>query len=95
RDNRFKGQNYDCCVKYYQSVFKRIRPNLSDEIFKEIYSNVIQQSDMKNIAPDMTIYQFLDKLDNEKEMNYIIEVSIPKVLINDTKVNSKIEKEGT
>lgn len=95
RDNRFKGQNYDCCVKYYQSVFKRIRPNLSDEIFKEIYSNVIQQSDMRNIAPDMTIYQFLDKLDNEKEMNYIIEVPTPKVLINDTKVNSKIEKEGT
>ena len=50
---------------------------------------------MRNIAPDMTIYQFLDKLDNEKEMNYIIEVPTPKVLINDTKVNSKIEKEGT
>ena len=95
RDNRFKGQNYDCCVKYYQSVFKRIRPNLSDEIFKEIYSNVIQQSDMRNIAPDMTIYQFIDKLDKEKEMNYIIEVPTPKVLINDTKVNSEIEKEGT
>ena len=66
----------------------------NDEIFKEIYSNVIQQSDMRNIAPDMTIYQFLDKLDEEKEMNYIIEVPIPKILINDTKVNSKIEKGG-
>ena len=81
--------------EYGEPDIPRFGFSKEDEIFKEIYSNVIQQSDMRNIAPDMTIYQFLDKLDNEKEMNYIIEVPTPKVLINDTKVNSKIEKEGT
>ena len=82
RDNRFKDQNYKCCVKYYQSVFKKIRPNLSDEIFKEIYSNVLQQSDMRNIAPDITIYQFLDKMDEEPEIDFKIETPTPKILFN-------------
>ena len=95
RDSRFKDQNYKCCIKYYQSVFKRIRPNLSDEIFKEIYSSVLSQSDMRNIAPSLTIYQFLDELDKEPIIDFKIEVPTPKVLLDDVKVNSKIEKEGT
>ena len=44
---------------------------------------------MRNIAPDMTIYQFLDKLDNEKEMNYIIEVPTPKILLKDLEESNK------
>lgn len=83
RDNRFKDQNYKCCVKYYQTVFKKIRPVLADNIFKEIYSNVIQQSDMRNIAPDVTIYQFLDMMDKEKIVDYDIEKPTPKILIED------------
>ena len=83
RDDRFKNQNYQCCVKYYQTVFKRIRPMISDNIFKEIYSSVVQQSDMRNIAPDMTIYQFLDKLDKEEEIDYKIEEPIEKVVIKE------------
>lgn len=83
RDERFKDQNYQCCIKYYQSVFKRIRPDLSDNVFKEIYSNVVQQSDMRNIAPDVTIYQFLDKLDIEPKIEFEIEKPTPKILISD------------
>lgn len=81
RDKRFKDQNYQCCVKYYQTVFQKIRPELSDEIFKEIYSNVVQQSDMRNIAPDVTIYQFLDMLEKEPKIEFEIEQPTPKVLI--------------
>lgn len=81
RDKRFIDQNYKCCVRYYQAVFKKIRPDISDEIFKEIYSNVIQQSDMQNIAPDITIYQFLDMLEKEPKIEFEIEQPTPKVLI--------------
>ena len=83
RDSRFKDQNYQCCVKYYQTIFKRIRPDLSDEIFKEIYSNVAQQSDMRNIAPDLTIYQFLDILDKEPMIEFEIEKPMEKIMISD------------
>ena len=81
RDKRFKDQNYQCCVKYYQTVFQKIRPELPDEIFKEIYSNVVQQSDMRNIAPDVTIYQFLDMLEKEPKIEFEIEQPTPKVLV--------------
>lgn len=83
RDKRFKDQNYQCCIKYYHTVFKKIRPELSDNIFKEIYSNVVQQSDMRNIAPDVTIYQFLDMLDKEKVVDYDLEKPTPKILVED------------
>ena len=83
RDSRFKGQNYDCCVKYYHTIFKDIYKDLPEEAFKEIYSAVLQQSDMRNIAPDITIYQFLDKLDKEKCKDMNIEQPTPKVLLED------------
>lgn len=85
RDSRFKGQNYDCCVKYYHTIFKDIYKELPEEAFKEIYSVVVQQSDMRNIAPDITIYQFLDKLEKEKCKDLSIEQPTPKVLVTDIK----------
>lgn len=87
RDERFKEQNYKCCVKYYQTVFQKIRPELSDNVFKEIYSNVVQQSDMRNIAPEQTIYQFLDKLDKEDKIEFTIEQPTPKRLVADIEKN--------
>ena len=87
RDERFKEQNYKCCVKYYQTVFQKIRPELSDNVFKEIYSNVVQQSDMRNIAPEQTIYQFLDKLDKEDKIEFTIEQPTHKRLVADIDKN--------
>lgn len=83
RDKRFKDQNYDCCVKYYHTVFKDIYKDLPESAFKEIYSNVVAQSDMANIAPDITIYQFLDMLDKETPKNINIEQPTPKILESD------------
>lgn len=65
RDPRFKEQNYKCCVKYYNEVFKKIRTELSDKIFEEIFSEVMRTSDMTGIAPKITIYQFLEQLEQE------------------------------
>lgn len=92
RDARFKDQNYLNCVKYYQLVFKNIRPEIPDNIFKEIYSQVVQQSDMMNIAPDLTIYQFLDKLEAEEIQDFKIEEPTPKILLKDIKENKKKEE---
>lgn len=69
RDPRFKEQNYNWCVIYYQEIFKDIRSTLTPKIFKELYSTVMKNSinGMQGIAPDLTIYQFLDKLENESD----------------------------
>lgn len=93
RDSRFKEQNYKNCVKYYHLVFKNIRSEIPDNIFKEIYSQVIMQSDMINIAPDITIYQFLDKIAEETIENWEIEQPTPKVLISDIQKEQKKKDE--
>lgn len=38
---------------------------------------------MRNIAPDVTIYQFLDMLDKEKVVDYNLEKPTPKILVED------------
>lgn len=67
RDPRFKNQNFEYCVKFYKEIFKDIYKELSDKIFKEVYSTVMRDSsnNMIGIAPDVTIYQFLDILEKE------------------------------
>lgn len=67
RDPRFKDQNFQYCVKFYKEIFKDIYKELSDKIFKEIYSTVMKDSaqNMIGIAPEVTIYQFLDILEEE------------------------------
>ena len=67
RDPRFKEQNFKSCVKFYREVFRDINKELSDKIFKEIYSKVMMDSaqGMIGVAPEITIYQFLDILEEE------------------------------
>ena len=89
RDSRFKDQNYDCCVKYYHTVFKDIYKDLPEQAFKEIYSTVVAQSDMRSIAPDVTIYQFLDMLEKETPKDLNIEQPTPKVLESDKSSNEE------
>lgn len=90
RDPRFSKQNYNSCVRYYNEVFKKIRPELSDQIFKEIYSQVIMQSDMINIAPNITIYQFLDEMEKAEYKDY---GSVPKPTVNLVKEGQDIPDE--
>ena len=67
RDPRFKEQNFNSCVKFYKEVFKDINKELSDKIFKEVYSSVMRDSaqGMIGVAPHVTIYQFLEILEQE------------------------------
>ena len=69
RDPRFKEQNFKWSVTYYKEVFKDIRNTLSPKIFKEIYSTVMKNSSggMIGVAPELTIYQFLDELEKSIE----------------------------
>jgi glycosyltransferase involved in cell wall biosynthesis len=67
RDPRFKEQNFNSCVKFYEEVFRDINKELSDKIFKEVYSTVMRDSaqGMLGVAPHVTIYQFLEILEDE------------------------------
>lgn len=67
RDPRFKEQNFNSCVKFYKEVFRDINKELSEKIFKEVYSTVMMNSskNMIGVAPEVTIYQFLDILEKE------------------------------
>lgn len=72
RDPRFIEQNYNACVEFYDKAYSLIKDKISDKIFKEIFSQVYNSTahDMFGIAPEITIYDFLDKLDKEvKERN--------------------------
>lgn len=67
RDPRFKEQNFNSCIKFYKEVFRDINKELSEKIFKEVYSTVMRDSaqGMLGIAPHVTIYQFLEILEKE------------------------------
>ena len=72
RDPRFIEQNFNSCVKFYKEIFKNIYQELEPNIFKEVYSTVMRDSagGMIGVAPEVTIYQFFDILDekiNEKK----------------------------
>ena len=67
RDPRFIEQNFNSCVKFYKEIFKNIYQELEPQIFKEIYSTVMKDSaaGMIGVAPEVTIYQFFDILDEK------------------------------
>lgn len=64
RDPRFKTQNYNYCVKYYKEVYKQLEAEIPPEHFADIAAQTIAQqaSNMTDILPDQTIYQFIDDL---------------------------------
>ena len=67
RDPRFIEQNFNSCMKFYKEIFKNIYNELEPNIFKEIYSTVMRDSaaGMIGVAPEVTIYQFFDILDEK------------------------------
>lgn len=69
RDPRFIEQNYNSCIEFYEKAYSLVEDKLSDKIFKEIFSQVYNSTahDMFGIAPNITIYDFLDKLKSDLE----------------------------
>ena len=67
RDPRFVEQNYSYCVKYYKEVFKDFYEKMPLENFNEIFGETIfeQAPNMKDVVPELTIHQFIDKLKGE------------------------------
>lgn len=69
RDPRFLEQNYKACVLYYRTIYadleKRFTPEQIVPIFSEV--TVAQAPLMQNVLPDLTIFQFIEKLKNDSE----------------------------
>lgn len=70
RDPRFIEQNYFYCVKYYREIFKEISERLPKESFNSIFGETLSQqsSNMVDVIPEKTIYQFIETLKNTKEV---------------------------
>ena len=64
RDSRFSEQNFDCCVKYYNEVFKDLYEKMDKSVFNDIFSQTISQQAVNNkdVLPEKTIYQFIEQL---------------------------------
>lgn len=84
----FAEQNWEYVKKFYNTCYKKIESNITDEMLAVAYS-MNQQSNwgsgkMVGIIPCMGIKEFMDKLHSEKyDENYIYEVwqKLPKDLI--------------
>ena len=68
RDKRFLEQNYGYCLKYYREVFKDLEGRMDKENFHSIFAETISQqfSQMNDVVPDRTIYQFIEELKNNE-----------------------------
>lgn len=69
RDKRFIEQNWNCCKKYYNEVYKEIENKIPDEAFKNAYNDIMRNcyngNKLVGIIPCMGIYEFIDKLKKE------------------------------
>lgn len=88
RNSVFADQNWEYVKKFYNSCYKKIEANITDEMFAVAYS-VNQQSNwssgkMVGIIPCMGIKEFMEKLHTEEyDENHIYDVwqKLPKELI--------------
>lgn len=69
RDKRFIEQNWNSCLKYYKEVYKEIHHKIPDNIFSQVYNDVMRNCYMGNklfgIIPRIGIKEFLNKLEEE------------------------------
>ena len=69
RDERFIEQNWNCCKKYYLEIYKDVKDKIPEDVFKQVYNEVIRNSYLGNklngIIPKLGIYEFLEKLESE------------------------------
>lgn len=69
RDARFIEQNWGCCKKYFHEIYKEIKDKISDDILKQVYSEIMRNAylgnKLRDIIPIMDIYEFLENLEKE------------------------------
>lgn len=67
RDPRFIEQNYKSCIKYFKEIFKHYHDTMLPENFTQIFAETMaqQSSNMQDLIPELTIYQFIEKLKND------------------------------
>lgn len=67
RDPRFVDQNWEWCKRYYSEIYQPMRNDITSDTLGEMYSVVMTNAvqSMIGVAPDMTIFQFIDKLEAE------------------------------
>ena len=72
RDKRFIEQNWNSCLKYYKEVYKEIHHKIPDNIFSQVYNDVMRNCYMGNklfgIIPRIGIKEFLNKLEEESNV---------------------------
>ena len=65
----FTDQNWEYVKKFYHACYKKIEPNITDEMFAFAYSNVMQGKcaggAMTGVIPCIGVLEFMDKLRNE------------------------------
>ena len=69
RDPRFIEQNWNSCKLYYKEIFREVKDKIPQDAFVQAYNDVMRNSYMGNkligIIPSMSIYEFLDKLEED------------------------------
>ena len=69
RDDRFVKQNWESCKLYYKEIYREIKDRIPREAFVEAYNNVIRNCYMGNkligIIPSISIYEFINKLEED------------------------------
>ena len=75
----FAQQNWEYVKKFYNTCYKRIENDISDEIFGQMFSMCSQEKwasgSLLGIVPKIGIHQFMEKLRNEDyDPNHIYEV---------------------
>lgn len=73
RDPRFLDQNFKACQRFYNSVYKNIENDITDEIFSQVYNNIMMNAyrgnKLQGIIPCMGIREFMADL-KEKDKSF-------------------------
>lgn len=75
RADSFAKQNWEACVLYYKTVYRPIKDTITKEVLSNIYSEVMKNASqgMSGVAPDITIFQFIEQLEEECSKKKIVE----------------------
>ena len=69
REPRFAQQNFEACCRFYHSVYKYIKQDITDEILSQVYNNIMRNvymgDKMQGIIPCMGIKEFFKKIQEE------------------------------
>ena len=68
-DEQYFKQNWDCCKKFYQEIYREIKDKITDQILSDCYNEIMRNCYMGNkmfgIIPHIGFREFLAKLEEE------------------------------